>query len=193
MSRWLLPLAGVVVVLGLIAGPVLLAARQQAQTRNFRVVRPGVLYRSGQMTIAGLRRAIHDCGIRTVVNLRDGSTGPDRVEEEFCANEEIGFLRIPPRRWWGEGERVPAEEGIRKFLAVLAEPHNHPVLVHCFAGVHRTGAYVAVYRMEFEGWTNEQAIAEVKAGGYSSLDEELDVLGFLEHYRPRTGRKGAQP
>ena len=72
----------------------------------------------------------------------------------------------------------------RKFRALLADPKNHPVLVHCFAGVHRTGAYAAIYRMEFERWSNARAIAELKACGYSNLDDEWDVLGYLEQYRP---------
>jgi protein tyrosine/serine phosphatase len=57
------------------------------------------------------------------------------------------------------------------------------VLVHCCAGVHRTGAYCAIYRMEFEGWTNAEALAEMKALGYSNLDEEWDIRGYLESYR----------
>ena len=37
--------------------------------RNFRVVEEGVLYRSGQLNVAGLSRIIHDYGIKTVVSL----------------------------------------------------------------------------------------------------------------------------
>jgi protein tyrosine/serine phosphatase len=66
----------------------------------------------------------------------------------------------------------------------MADPKNYPVLVHCFAGIHRTGAYTAIYRMEFEGWSNAKAIAEVKACGYTNLDDEWDILNYLERYRP---------
>jgi tyrosine-protein phosphatase SIW14 len=69
----------------------------------------------------------------------------------------------------------------------MSDPANHPVLVHCFAGTHRTGAYVAVYRMEFDGLTNQQAIAELMANGYTNINEEMDLLGFLEQYQP-TGK-----
>jgi len=61
------------------------------------------------------------------------------------------------------------------------------VLVHCFAGTHRTGAYVAVYRMEFDGLSNQQAIAELMNNGYSNIGDEMDLLTFLEQYQP-TGR-----
>lgn len=175
---------GILVVLLLIGGPVAFAVHQQAQTRNFRVVRPGVLYRSGQMTKEGLRHIFNDHGIKTVISLRDGLTTSDKAEEEFCKSEEINFVRILPSQWGDVGGSVPVEEGVRKFRAIMSDRRNYPVLVHCFAGIHRSGAYCAIYRMEFEHWSNAQAIREVKACGYTNLDEELDILGYLEQYHP---------
>ncbi len=79
----------------------------------------------------------------------------------------------------------------RKFLQNLGEPKNQPVLVHCWAGIHRTGAYCAIYRMEFDHWTNAEAIAELKTMGYDTLDDEWDILGYLEEYWPTW--KGPRP
>jgi tyrosine-protein phosphatase SIW14 len=184
MSRAIGVFLGCLVVLALVVSPIVLAVRQQAQTRNFRVVRPGVLYRSGQMTRQGLQRVVHDYGIKTVVSLRDGQSATDRAEEEFCKGEELNFVRILPSRWGDDGGSVPVESGVRRFREVMSDPKNYPVLVHCFAGIHRAGSYSAVYRMEFERWSNAQAIAEMKTCGYSNLDDELDILGFMEQYRP---------
>src|SRR5207249_1552206 len=68
------------------------ASYRQSNFRNFRVVKPGVLYRSGQMSLAGLERAVHDYGIRTVVSLRDaevpGERPPDLAEEEYCRKQD---------------------------------------------------------------------------------------------------------
>ena len=47
-----------------------------------------------------------------------------------------------------------------------------------------TGAYCAIYRMEFEGWSNDQAMNEMKACGYTTLDEDWDICTYLEQYRP---------
>ena len=175
---------GILLVLFLIVAPAAYAMRQQAQTRNFRVVRPDVLYRSGQMTKEGLKRIFNDYRVKTVISLRDGLAAQDKGEEEFCQSEEVNFVRILPSQWGDVGGSVPVEEGIRKFRAIMSDPCNYPVLVHCFAGIHRSGAYCAIYRMEFEHWNNARAIAEVRSCGYSNLDEELDILGFLEQYRP---------
>ena len=184
MSRILQVAAGSLIVLALIVSPIVLAARQQAQTRNFHVIRPGVLYRSGQMTKEGLQRILNDYHIKTVINLRDGQTQRDQTEEAFCKSEEIHFVRILPSHWGDEGGSAPVEASVQRFRAIMSDPRNYPVLVHCLAGIHRTGAYCAIYRMEFEHWSNAQAIAEMKACGYSNLDDELDILGFMEQYRP---------
>jgi tyrosine-protein phosphatase SIW14 len=181
------------VVAGFIVGPVLFAAHQQKQMKNFRVVREGVLYRSGQMTLEGLKRAVHDHGVRTVVSLRDartpGEVPPDLAEEEFCRKQDIVHVRITPRPWEGPaGEPAPVETGVKKFLEVMNDPANHPVLVHCFAGTHRTGAYCAVFRMEFDGWSNQEALDELKSLGYPHVGEEKDIFGYLSRYQPR-GRR----
>jgi protein tyrosine/serine phosphatase len=192
MRRFLVPLLGVTTVLALIAGPVVYAFHEEKQMRNFRVVREGVLYRSAQMTLPGLRRAFHDYGIRTVVSLRDPDRPDDLAEEAFCRKEEINFYRLPPKRWDTTYGPAEAEVNVRQFRDILDDPDNYPILVHCFAGVHRTGAYVAIYRMERERWTNKEAIAEVEACGYKELPDELDVLGYLEQYRP-TWQQSAEP
>jgi protein tyrosine/serine phosphatase len=164
------------------------ALHEQRQMKHFRVVRDGVLYRSGQMKLEGLQRVLHDHLIQTVITLRDkrapGQPPPDRAEEEYCRNMGITYIRIPPRSWDSHDGDVPADEGVRTFKALMNDPRNYPVLIHCFNGIHRTGAYCAIYRMEFEHWTNEQAVAEMKACGYTTLDEEIDILTYLEEYVP---------
>jgi protein tyrosine/serine phosphatase len=173
----------------LVGGPLAYSRYRQKQLRNFRIVREGVLYRSGQMSLSGLKRIVRDYGIKTVVTLRDavvaGQTPPDWKEQLFCEAEDILYVRIRPERWWASDDTVPAEKGVRRFLAVMDNPSNYPVLIHCFAGVHRTGAYCAVYRMEYEHWSNAQAISEMKSCGYINLNDEFDLLGYLERYHPR--------
>jgi tyrosine-protein phosphatase SIW14 len=175
---------GVLVVGVALAGPVAFALHQRAQTPNFHIVREGVLYRSAQMSLSGLQHTNHDLGIRTVVNFRDGTQPADRAEEEYCRRAGIRFVRIPPMSWDGVRGTAEVDAGVDRFLAVMRDRRNFPVLVHCMAGIHRTGAYCAIYRMEREGWSNERAIAEMKAHGYANLDAELDIREYLTTYRP---------
>lgn len=189
-NRWRAWLAGIAVVAVVVGLPVGHAHHRQANLRNVKVVRPGVLYRSGQLSLEGLDRLIDAYGIRTVVSLRDSddpaTPPPDAAEEAFCKTLDVRHVRIAPRSWWPEYDGAPpAEQGIETFLKVMDNPANYPVLVHCFAGVHRTGAMVAVYRMEYDRWSNAEALDELRAGGYENLDRELDVLTYLQNYRPR--------
>ena len=41
-----------------------------------------------------------------------------------------------------------------------------PVLVHCQHGADRTGSMCALYRIMRQGWKVEDAITEMKDGGY---------------------------
>lgn len=184
MSAAWLTVLRCLMIAGLIGGPIAYAVHQQSQVRNFRVVRDGVLYRSGQMSLEGLKRIAYEYRIRTVICLRDKTTPADLAEEHFCNKEEISFYRLPPRHWEAEywGDPAPVEENMKVFREVMANEKNYPVLIHCFAGIHRTGAYCAVYRMEHDHWSNQQALAELEASGYT--DMESDVRGYLENYKP---------
>lgn len=189
MTRVLSLLPGLLVVAVVVGIPTTYAWYRENHFRNFRVVSPGVLYRSGQLSLPALRAVLRDCRIKTVVTLRDasrpGEPPPDLEEERFCEAQEINYCRITPRKWGAADGSVPAAEGVARFQAVMDNKDNYPVLVHCYAGIHRSGAYSAVYRMEYENWSNREAIAEMRAQGYRDLEDEWDLLSYLEHYQPR--------
>src|SRR5258707_12660074 len=86
-----------------IGGPLGCRLFEYRTFRNFRTVRPCVLYRSGQLSPDGLVRLIHDYDIRTVITLRDaplpGQRPPDWAEERYCEKEELFYFRLPPKVW----------------------------------------------------------------------------------------------
>ena len=184
-------LCGWFLVALILGGPLAYSGFRQKHYRNFRIVQEGVLYRSGQMTLSGLQRILEEYGIRTVITFRDAEDPtkelpPDHQEELFCQNREINYVRIRTHKWDAkEGSTPPAWENVNQFLKVMDDPKNYPVLVHCFAGMHRTGAHYAIYRMEYDGWSNAEAIREMKRLGYENIDTEEDVRGFLLNYLKR--------
>ena len=200
LSRALPCLFGVLIAVLLVAGPWWYWSYRTAMFRNLHEVRPGVLYRSGQMTVDGVKRVIQELGIKTVITLRDTRKHPDQpppdaAEEEFCTENFVNYHRLPASTWSADDGSVPAAASVQQFLDVMRDPANYPVLIHCFGGVHRTGAFCAVYRMEAEHWSNDEAIAEMVRLGYDILDEHQDVRSYLEHYQAswrqaRTGRPG---
>ncbi len=120
---------------------------------NLHRVSPG-LYRSAQPTTAGMRR-LGEFGIRTVINLR--AFHSDRSELD---GTELRGIRIPTHAW------APTRAAARRFLDVVTDPDQQPVLVHCQHGADRTGAMVALYRIAVEGWSRDAALAEMTDGGF---------------------------
>jgi tyrosine-protein phosphatase SIW14 len=186
-------------VLALVVGaPLVYSAHVNTHQRNFRVVEDGVLYRSGQLTPAGLDRAIRDYDIKTVVTLRTsrqpGARSPDSWEEDVCAARGLNHVRIVPRVWGAdETGEIPAEQAVGEFLAVMEKRENHPVLVHCFAGVHRTGTMCAIFRMERHGWSAERAMAEMRHYGFAPEDMHQHIGAYLREYKPRGRLSGGSP
>jgi protein tyrosine/serine phosphatase len=181
-------LLGAIFVALLVAGPYWYMERHRLRSRNFRVVTPDVLYRCGQLDQAGLEKIVHDYGIRTVISLRAHEKigdHPKHWEETFCRKNGLVFVRIPIQNWKEvEGGTPPAAETVQAFNRVMgnSKEYPHPILLHCFAGLHRTGALTAVYRMEFERWTNDEALGEMERCGYTDI--EGDIGGFLRSYVP---------
>lgn len=159
--------------------------------RNFRAVERGVLYRSGQMSTSGLQRVIKEYGIRSVISLRDArdpeQSPPDEVERTICRDLDVTFCRMTPLRWSMPDGSIPAAANVKKFLELVNDQHfPRPILVHCFAGVHRTGAFVAIYRMDIQGWTCDEAIREMLTVAEDKSSFERDQLDFLENYKPNS-------
>ena len=72
----------------------------------------------------------------------------------------------------------------------------YPILIHCKAGLHRTGRLTAIYRMDKEGWEVGDALRELRANGYgyTAASESDDfVIQFVQNFKPRRAKPaGAQ-
>lgn len=107
------------------------------------------LYRSAQPTAEGFR-SLKALGVVTVVNLR--SFHSDRRE---IGSTGLAYEHIYMKAWH------PEHEEIVRFLQIVNDPRRQPVLVHCQHGADRTGTMVAVYRIVVEGWSKQDAVAEM--------------------------------
>ena len=70
-----------------------------------------------------------------------------------------------------------------------------PILLHCKAGLHRTGRLTAIYRIEFHGWSPGEALRELRANGYGYVAaSEADdfVVQFIQNYKPRWKIEGKE-
>lgn len=190
-------LAGVMVlVIG--GGPYAYYRWQYAHAKRLRVVTPDRFYRSGQMTAAGLREVLEKYGIRSVINLQHENPDPllpehwlgkpKERESEICRQAGVRYFLLTPDIL-PEGNTVDSRPPVvDEFLAILDDESNYPILLHCKAGLHRTGRLTAIYRMEYEGWTVGAALRELRDNGYGYVAaSEVDpyVVQFIQNYQPR--------
>ncbi len=69
-----------------------------------------------------------------------------------------------------------------------------PIYVHCEHGKDRTGLVIALYRMRADGWSQEQAAAEMKEMGHTGLLDELFTGHMdLKHVLPQYPNLAAAP
>lgn len=144
-----------------------------------RIVQPGLpnfhrvddgLYRGAQPSAEGMR-SLERMGVRTVVNLRLTHSDRDELHGTRLAYEHIHFAA------WH-----PEDEDVEAFLRIATDPARRPVFVHCQHGADRTGMMVAIYRMVVQGWSADDAIAEMTGGGFGFHPLWSDLIEYVRSF-----------
>ncbi len=150
--------------------------RYHVLPKRFGIVEPGRIYRGGDQEAWPYERLVEDYGIRTIVTLLNDEPEErrERVERQIAAAHGVQVRRIPM-----PGDGRGAFDALEAAADVMADEAGQPVFVHCAAGVHRTGAAVAVYRMRHQGWPLDQALAEAAA---NEVDDRR-APALVEHLR----------
>lgn len=177
-ARWRWIFGGGIAALVTVA-PFLAYRWEYTHAKRLREVVPGKVYRSGQMTVEGFVEAVKRYHIRTIINLQDEFPDPDVLqsyfswrttpESELCKRLGVRYEFLPPDLIAHRLVPDHRPAAVEHFLAIMDDPAAYPVLLHCRAGLHRTGVMTAVYRMEYDGWDKEQAIGELKANGFGEF------------------------
>ena len=197
VPRWLRWIFGLLIGALVTVAPYLYYRYEYTFAKRLRVVDPGRVYRCGWMTAPGFRAAISRYGIRFVLNVNDEVPDPDLAEgyftsesikeSELCKemNVKYGFLCLDLLEKRDTGSKRP--HAIEQFLALMDNPANYPMLIHCRAGLHRTGCMVALYRMEYDHWPMEKALWELKAHGFGEYASTVDnayIAQYVVNYKP---------
>lgn len=119
---------------------------------NLHQVTPSI-FRSAQPE-EGAHEALQRLGVRSVISLRFRG---DRA----ALLPGVRRIHAPIESWDVDHDEV------MRALRALVDPDNQPVLLHCRHGADRTGTVIAAYRMVVEGWSAEEAIEEMREGGYN--------------------------
>ena len=125
---------------------------------NFATVVPGAVYRSAMPSAANFEH-LAQLRLRTVVTLVAGEPYPAGYVN-FLARANIRHVVILLPAHKCDADRIP-DDKLAAVHAILADEAQHPVLVHCNKGKHRTGCVMATYRLA-RGWALERAVEEYR-------------------------------
>jgi protein tyrosine/serine phosphatase len=125
------------------------------------------LYRSEQPTALGFRN-LEKLGIRTVINLRAFNSDDDEVRGTNLRTERVKILT-----WNIDDDHVV------DVMRMLRNPENGPYLIHCQHGADRTGLMSAMYRILEQGWSVDDALAELTGGGYGYHAVWKNILRYV--------------
>lgn len=128
------------------------------------------LYRSAQPRKEGYKK-LKEMGIKTIINLR-------RRDKDSKHVKDLGIkvINIP------SSARFPKKRKLLRFLEIVSDPANQPVLVHCKHGADRAGAAVALYRIKIQKWDVEDAIDEMVKGGFNFHKRFRKLLRFIRNF-----------
>src|SRR5262245_42371402 len=103
--------------------------RNECSPRAFAVVRPGAIYRSGQIAAGLVETTLREHGIRAIVDLTGEAEGDDhRIETAVAQTLDIRVTHCPMK---GDGTGDPDVVAAAVQAIDAAVRDDLPVLVHC--------------------------------------------------------------
>jgi tyrosine-protein phosphatase SIW14 len=121
---------------------------------NFAQVGPGI-YRGSYPQSAHFS-ALQPLKLKTIITFVPGDIHPDYqsfMHSQRITHHQIHVLANKDPDVFTSGEAV------NKIIKLLLDPNNHPILIHCNKGKHRTGCIAACFR-KVTGWSLESCLAE---------------------------------
>lgn len=206
MVVWLRRGLGLSIALMIVVVPFIHYRATYAHAKRLREVTPARFYRCGQLTESGFREVIDLYGIKTIINLQHETpdpmlardyyhSKPAILESEMCKRLGVRYVQLTVDLLPRQVALEQHPKVIDEYLAILDDPASYPVLLHCKAGLHRTGLLTAIYRMEYEHWPKAEAARELRANGFGDFactTADDYVYEFLYLYEPRWQNKQAK-
>jgi protein tyrosine/serine phosphatase len=156
--------------------------------KRFAAVVPGALYRSGEVSAAQLARLQKEQGIERVICLLDDDAPQTQAERAAAEALGIEWHNVSLR---GNGASTPADQ--MRLLQLLTAEDASPTLVHCAAGVNRTGLAVGLYRIHEQGWDYERVLDEMRRFDFDDLPKHENLRQALRKAAEEALRGAAIP
>ncbi len=163
------PLLAVVAAVCLLGGAAWLwdgVLKDRLIPKRWDVVEGHLIYRSGQLAAALVKKTLASHGITVIVVLtaHDPQDKDQQAEERAAAELSIDLQRFPLS---GDGTGDLNQYAGALAVIVQAERQGKPVLIHCAAGVQRTGGAIALYRLLADRKSPAEVVQELCRHGWS--------------------------
>jgi protein tyrosine phosphatase (PTP) superfamily phosphohydrolase (DUF442 family) len=158
---------------------------------NFETITEGKVYKSAVIPPDEIESYVKKYHIKSIVDLRMPGTNdlvlnpenPSELQAEKNAVSKIGGVNY----FSNPSEQVPNDKNIANFTKIMDNKDNYPVLIHCYHGTGRAEMYSALYRIEYEKFTNEDARKGVRTLiKFSSFDDGTPKGEYLKGYKSRS-------
>lgn len=125
------------------------------------------LYRSALPSARDLPQ-LQALGIATVINFYQ------RGDEQWLKDPQVVQVHLPLRT-----DRIDDADVIEALRSIHHAQSRGRVLIHCKHGQNRTGLIAAMYRVIYQNWSKEQALAEMRGGGFGGQERMDDAERYL--------------
>jgi protein tyrosine/serine phosphatase len=163
-------LAVIVSLMAVLSGSTVLlwkkVIRDRLIPKRWAVVKKHRIYRSGRIAARLMRRTLAGHKIKVIVDLTgDNPRNPSQTAEKSAAAQLGIKLHRFTLRGSGTGDVNLYAEAVA--AVIQAEKQGQPVLIHCAAGVQRTGGVIAFYRLLVDKNPPEVVMDELIKNGFN--------------------------
>lgn len=152
------------------------------EPQNFGVIIPGILYRSS-FPQADDYAFLEGLKLKTIVTLVQKDFSPHFFD--FVAKNGIKHHIVDMKGT--KKEEIPAHT-MDAILQIVLDQQQHPLLIHCKQGRHRTGCVVGAVR-KVTGWEMDHILDEYKK--YAEPKPRDCDIAYLTGFRPVASAKWA--
>lgn len=151
-----------IITIAIIAGAIVMLVKN-FRIPDFNCISPGILYTSGQPRGMDYTRLLYKYHIGTIINLRSSAEHREQnwysEEMTWIHSNGVKYFEFPLDRNVNDPAHFPDANMQQKFLAIMADKENLPVLVHDGKGEGRVAIFAAVWLAKNRQNTIEQVLA----------------------------------
>ena len=120
-------------------------------------------------------------GFHSVLSLRPAGEGIDLARERSLVEKTgLRYFNIPVV------PTAPRPEQADEFIRLVRDKSNHPMLINC-STANRVGAFMMIYRVLEQGWSEEKALSEALKIGLRSDELKKFAQSYIAQNKTKRG------